>query len=65
MESIFEFSRYISDKENNERIGLTPSNLRFARMKMNTKECRGKGKVKVKVEPGPTLPGRTERQSIN
>jgi hypothetical protein len=48
-------------QDTSKRIGLTTSNLRFARMSQNTQERNEEGKV----ETGTTLLGRTERQSLN
>jgi len=48
-------------KETSEGIGLTTSNLRFARMNLNTPERKEEGKV----ETGTTLLEWTERQSLN
>lgn len=55
----FELSR-CSRCVNNKEIGLTTSNLRLARMNLNTHQRNGEGKVETET----TLLGRTERQSL-
>jgi hypothetical protein len=58
---IFKLSRRIANNETSKRIGLTTSNLRFARMNLNTHGRIAEGKE----ETGTTLLGQTERQTLN